>query len=53
MICRFGLQILVFGGTDEPPAAGELDQILFSFAGAFAATILPTTMMGWEYCRRC
>ncbi len=40
------IQILVFGGADQPPAAGELDQILFSFAGAFAATILPTTMMG-------
>ncbi|NND99664.1 MAG: fused MFS/spermidine synthase [Pirellulaceae bacterium] len=40
------LQVLLFGGADAPPAAGEFSQVLFSFAGAFAATILPTTMMG-------
>ena len=40
------IQIASFGGGSEPPAADELSQILFSFAGAFAATILPTAMMG-------
>ena len=40
------IQVASFGGGAEPPAADELSQILFSFAGAFAATILPTAMMG-------
>tara|TARA_R110002049_G_scaffold2750_8_gene22149 strand:+ start:60342 stop:63608 length:3267 start_codon:yes stop_codon:yes gene_type:complete len=40
------VQVASFGGSPEPPAADELSQILFSFAGAFAATILPTAMMG-------
>ena len=40
------IQVASFGGGPEPPASDELSQILFSFAGAFAATILPTAMMG-------
>ena len=40
------IQVMSFGGGTQPPAADELSQILFSLAGAFAATILPTTMMG-------
>lgn len=40
------LQIMIFGGVDQPPEAGELSQILFTFGGALLATILPTTMMG-------
>ena len=40
------LQVAFFGGSDQPPDAGEASQVAFAFLGAITATILPTTMMG-------
>jgi spermidine synthase len=44
--CVEFLQVLWFGGSAEPPAAGSLSQILFGLASTFILIMLPTAMMG-------
>ena len=45
MIVR-ALQSALFAGADQPPDAGSLPQIAFSFVSAFTLIALPTAMMG-------
>lgn len=40
------LQVQLFGGAAEPPAAGSFSQTMFGLASAFTLILLPTAMMG-------
>lgn len=40
------LQVALFGGADQPPAAGSFGQVAFALASVFALILLPTAMMG-------
>lgn len=40
------LQSSIFGGQSEPPPAGRISQVIFSFATAFSLILIPTGLMG-------
>lgn len=40
------LQVLLFGGSPQPPAAGSFSQVMFGLLACFGLILFPTAMMG-------